>query len=147
MLKEIQNVKNAEFKAYLSDLFDGMDTVSIPYQYGSDTTVTVTVPINNNKPISISSRFIKPTVEEVRAYCDENGYTVNPESFVDHYESNGWMIGGKSHMKDWKSAVRNWQRREKDKPTAVTKKQENKFSKGMMTHNYDPSIYEDAFIN
>ena len=52
--KEIQNIKNDGFKAYLWDLFNGIDTVSIPYQYGSDTTDTVTVintdkDINNNK--------------------------------------------------------------------------------------------------
>ena len=41
--KEIENVKNADFKAFLTDLFNGIDTVSIPYQYRTDTTVTVTV--------------------------------------------------------------------------------------------------------
>ena len=40
--KEIENVKNADFKAFLTDLFNGIDTVSIPYQYRTDTTVTVT---------------------------------------------------------------------------------------------------------
>ena len=41
--KEIDSVKNVDFKAFLTDLFNGIDTVSIPYQYGIDTTVTVTV--------------------------------------------------------------------------------------------------------
>lgn len=56
-----------------------------------------------------SSRFKKPTVEETRAYCIERGNTVDPQQFFDYYEANGWMVG-KSHMKDWKSAVRNWER-------------------------------------
>ena len=56
-----------------------------------------------------SSRFKKPTVEEIRAYCIERGNTVDPQQFFDYYEANGWMVG-KSHMKDWKSAVRNWER-------------------------------------
>ena len=53
------------------------------------------------------TRFISPTVDEVRVYCQENGYNVIPERFVDHYESNGWMVG-KNKMRDWKATVRNW---------------------------------------
>lgn len=51
--KEIQNVKNTDFKAFLEDLFNGIDTVSIPYKYGSDTTVTVTdtVTVSNTNNI------------------------------------------------------------------------------------------------
>ena len=57
-------------------------------------------------------RFSPPTVENVRAYCSENGYSVDPERFVDFYKCNGWMVG-KNHMKDWKAAVRSWERKEK----------------------------------
>ena len=53
--------------------------------------------------------FTKPTVEEVRAYCQQIGKMIDCERFVDYYESKGWMIG-KNHMKDWKAAVRNWTR-------------------------------------
>lgn len=57
-------------------------------------------------------RFSPPSVDDVRAYCAENGYSVDPERFVDFYKSNGWMVG-KNHMKDWKAAVRSWERKEK----------------------------------
>ena len=56
-------------------------------------------------------RFSPPTVDEVKAYCLEHGYTVDADRFVDYYESNGWMIG-KNKMKDWKAAVRSWSRKE-----------------------------------
>ena len=52
-------------------------------------------------------RFKAPTVEEVRAYILEKGYSVDAESFVDYYTSKGWVVG-KSPMKDWKAAVRTW---------------------------------------
>ena len=58
-------------------------------------------------------RFVKPTLEEVRDYCTEKHYNVNPEHFIDYYESNGWKVGRNS-MKDWKAAVRNWARRDKE---------------------------------
>lgn len=48
LYKEIENVKNSIFRAFLTDIFNGKDTVSIPYQYGSDTTVTVTDTITDN---------------------------------------------------------------------------------------------------
>ena len=54
-------------------------------------------------------RFSPPSVEEVRAYCEERKNNVDPESFVNFYESKGWMVG-KNKMKDWKAAVRTWER-------------------------------------
>ena len=54
-------------------------------------------------------RFVKPGVEEVRAYCLERGNCVDAQKFVDYYESNGWRVG-RNPMKDWKAAVRTWER-------------------------------------
>ncbi len=53
--------------------------------------------------------FVKPTVDDVSGYCQERGNSVDPQAFVDHYESNGWKVGRNS-MKDWKAAVRKWER-------------------------------------
>ena len=53
-------------------------------------------------------RFAPPSLEDVRAYCIERGNNVNPKRFIDHYESNGWMVG-RSKMKDWRAAVRTWE--------------------------------------
>ena len=57
-------------------------------------------------------RFVPPDVEEVRDYCHERGNRIDPAAFVDYYTANGWMAG-KTRMKDWRAAVRNWERREK----------------------------------
>ncbi len=67
------------------------------------------------------TRFIPPTVDEVRTYCQENGYQIDPEYFVDYYTANNWMAG-KNKMKDWKATVRNWNRREMEKHPTVDKK-------------------------
>ena len=56
-------------------------------------------------------RFRKPTVADVTAFVQEHHLNVDAETFIDHYQSNGWRVGGKSPMKCWKSAVRNWHRR------------------------------------
>ena len=55
------------------------------------------------------TRFQRPTVAEVSEYCDERHNNVDPQHFVDYYDSNGWHVG-KNPMKDWKAAVRTWER-------------------------------------
>lgn len=61
----------------------------------------------NNKA---SHRFTPPTLEEVTSYCKERNNTIDPEQFVDHYTSNGWMRGN-TKIKDWKACVRTWEKR------------------------------------
>ena len=58
--------------------------------------------------------FIPPTVDDVREYIRDNGYSINPETFVDFYASKGWMVG-KNKMKDWKACVRTWARSDKSR--------------------------------
>lgn len=62
------------------------------------------------------SRFAPPSVDEVRAYCLERNNSVDPEAFVDFYESKGWKVGS-NPMKDWKAAVRTWEKREQAMPS------------------------------
>ena len=59
-------------------------------------------------------RFSPPTIEEIRNYINEKGYSFEAENFFDFYESKGWFVG-KNKMKDWKAAVRNWARGEKER--------------------------------
>ncbi len=67
-------------------------------------------------------RFIPPTVDEVQAYCQERHSSVDPVAFVSFYESKGWMVG-KNQMKNWRSAISSWERRDKssqtDQPPAI----------------------------
>lgn len=56
-----------------------------------------------------AKRFQPPTLEEVKAYCIERKNNVDPERFIDYYTSNGWLVG-KTKMKDWKAAVRTWEK-------------------------------------
>ena len=61
---------------------------------------------------SSSETSIRPSAEEVAAYCQEQGYSVNAKEFVNYYNSNGWMIGN-DPIRDWKAFVRIWERNEK----------------------------------
>jgi hypothetical protein len=66
----------------------------------------------NNTLSRGAKRFVAPSVEEVRAYCEERGNQVDPETFVDWNTSKGWKVGNQP-MKDWKAAVRTWEKRER----------------------------------
>lgn len=121
LIEEINDIKCECFKAYLLSTFQGC---SIPYRYGIDTTVSVSVTVSDNVSdnkesindiniINTTKRktniFTPPTVDEVKAYCIERGNNIDPESFIDFYESKGWMVG-RNKMKDWKAAVRTWEK-------------------------------------
>ena len=62
-----------------------------------------------------SSRFQKPTLEEVSEYCKERQNNIQPQRFIDFYESKGWKVGSQP-MKDWKAAVRTWEQRSQTPP-------------------------------
>ena len=61
------------------------------------------------KPSRARTVFIIPTAEDVRAYCLQRGNSVDAERFVDYYAMKGWMIRG-DKIKDWKAAVRTWEK-------------------------------------
>jgi hypothetical protein len=69
-------------------------------------------------------RFAPPTIEEVKIFFSENNMpNADAEKFFNHFESNGWLVGGKAKMKNWKAAARNWISRsaEFNKKTSVAK--------------------------
>ena len=66
-------------------------------------------------------RFEKPTLSQITQYCLERNNNVNAEQFYDYYESNGWKVG-KNSMKNWKAAVRTWEKNNYNK-TAKSNKQ------------------------
>ena len=79
---------------------------------------------NNNsssKNIVTLKRFIPPTVEQIKAYCDERGsYWIDPEHFIDYYEARGWILSNGKKMVDWKAAVRTWEKNERNREKEKT---------------------------
>ena len=73
----------------------------------------------DDSPPPTPSTFTPPTVSEVRDYCWERKNRVDPQRFVDFYTSKGWMVG-KTEMKDWRAAVRTWEKDDKPKGDTVT---------------------------
>ena len=85
-----------------------------------DTTNNINNITNNN--LKERGKFAPPSPEEVRAYCQERNNKVDPEAFIDFYTSKGWKVGNQP-MKDWKAAVRTWEKRDnRAAPKAEPKK-------------------------
>lgn len=102
-----------------------LDTDCTQSGYKTDTQVSIgkdsielgkdNIEIESGQAASVTARkrFVKPSIEEITAYCTETGIAIDVQHFFDFYESKGWKVGN-SPMKDWKASVRNWCRREKD---------------------------------
>lgn len=75
-------------------------------------------------------RFTPPTLDEISDYCKERGNNVDAQRWLDYYTSNGWMVG-KNHMKDWKAAVRTWERNDNAKSS-------------QSSYHYDPGPTEGS---
>lgn len=72
--------------------------------------------INNNKERGV---FTPPSLTEVSDYCLERKNQIDPESFLDFYSSKGWMVG-KNKMKDWRAAIRTWEKRDAKENRTLT---------------------------
>lgn len=75
----------------------------------------------DNKKDNRRNIFVPPTIDDVRDYCMERNNNVDPEKFISYYESNGWMVG-RNKMKDWKAAIRTWERNNYKQPTRMQQK-------------------------
>ena len=64
---------------------------------------------NNNKSKKKNTKFIPPTLDLIQQYfIEKNKPGIEAEKFFNYFESNGWKIGGRSPMKNWKAAANNW---------------------------------------
>lgn len=74
--------------------------------------------IERKRNLGSKTRFKKPTIDEIKEYIHEKGYTFSAERFFNYYESNGWMVG-RNHMKSWKAACVNWETRQHSRRNTV----------------------------
>lgn len=75
----------------------------------------------------MNKRFSPPSIEDVSAYCKERNNGVDPQRFIDYYTANGWKVG-KNSMKDWKAAVRTWERNGYDIKSSAQARQKKYFT-------------------
>lgn len=105
--------------------------------------------IDKEREIIKEHRFQKPSLDEVREYCDQRNSPIDPEEFYNWYEANGWKVG-KNPMKNWHSAIVTWEKkREKEVPQ---RKREPFHKESVFEHNlkvmdkmYGTNLHEQTY--
>lgn len=90
-------------------------------------------------------RFITPTLEEVKAYCNERGDRIEAERFYDYYSARGWFIEKGVKMVDWKACVRAWERYPEKKPPG--RKEKDVGQHDYMLHGYSEEKLKSAVVD
>lgn len=160
-IRSLQSLADKGFisksKAVVNDEFRTIYTATrvskCDSQYQNDTLGGIKMTPNNKYDNKNKDRDIKgftpPTIEEVRAYCQSRQNGIDPEAFIAHYNSNGWMIG-KTKMRDWKSAVITWEKkRERDssRATCQPRQKESVFEHNLkvMDEMFGTDLHEQAY--
>ena len=98
-------------EANLLNILSCEETEGLVVNKLNDLSETNLTTINKNKEIKITNKlFKKPSVNDVELYCIERDNKIDAISFVNFYESKGWMVG-KNKMKDWRACIRTWEMR------------------------------------
>ncbi len=85
------------------------------------------------------TRFVSPPLEHIQIYFQEKNHSkTEAERFFNYYESNGWLVGGKTKMKDWKAAARNWMLNIQKFETKSTIPERNALSLSKRSQNNKP---------
>ena len=117
-------IKSNSFRDYIEKVLESK-TVGTPSQDGGETSVYITVPSTDTVSISDkgskNKKFVPPTLEEIKAYCEERKNNIDPEYFIDYYASQHWIKANGRPVADWKACVRQWESIEKPKKETVEK--------------------------
>ena len=127
-IKENNRIRQARYRAKKKLMLQSnvTDNVNNNTDVTSNVTQSNAVEEEEEKEIEIDidkdkkppKRFTAPSLEDVKEYCSERKNNVDAERFIDYYTANGWKVG-KNPMKDWKAAVRSWERNVFGKPKAA----------------------------
>jgi len=77
------------------------------------------------------THFNKPSLQEISDYCNERMNNVDPNKFLNFYDSKGWMVG-KNKMKDWKACVRTWESKNENTGNSYSKPSKTESIKRML---------------
>lgn len=108
---DFEEIENNSKQIKQKNQLNGIDLIETKKQEAEAETEEETKDLKKDNLTVIQKKqtFQKPTFEEVEAYCRERNNGVDVARWFDYYTSNGWKVG-KNAMKDWRAAVRTWER-------------------------------------
>lgn len=126
--KRLQRAKSHNSIQYLeSGTMSGQCPIEIEKEKELEIEKEKEIEVNSESDKPKRTRFVPPTLEEVKAYCKERNNTVDAEHFINYYTSNGWQVG-RNKMKDWKAAIRTWEKNGYSKPKEEPKEDTSKWA-------------------
>lgn len=108
--------------------------------------ITNTRLLNKKEENKEERRFRKPTFQEVYLYCLERKNNIDPEEFINFYESKGWKVGN-TPMKDWRAAIRTWESKRKNEPPTPNCRRPLPPSTGQLSDHYRKLMEELNLTN
>lgn len=112
----------------------------------ADKTKCPAININNNKDNNIininreKTRFVKPTLEEIKNYIEEKNLNVNANDFYQYFEEGNWIDSKGNKVKNWKQKLLTWNKYKSNnaRNTNQTKQSfDNNIDKSMLDSLYD----------
>ena len=106
-----ENSKNEKNSIFTNSIFDEVQELDLKIEKEKEKKLREKKKNIGEAPLSCraESRPSKPTLEETQIYFLEKNFTeIEAQRFFNYFESNGWLVGGRTKMKDWKAAARNW---------------------------------------
>lgn len=75
----------------------------------SSQVVTVLSKSKKEKDSDQKEKGVPPQRLQVEEFfISQKSTLIEANRFINHYTANGWLVGGKSPMKDWKASAKNW---------------------------------------
>jgi hypothetical protein len=109
---ERHNGKSAKDRALAANRMETLRQKTLRNSYARSATSASPEKRREDKRERERTHFTKPTIEDVKAYFQEQKLKSDPEQFFDYYEAAGWKKSGRV-ITHWKPAARNWERHEK----------------------------------
>ncbi len=103
-------------------------------QYNINNKINKNKEIDNNKLLSTKKRFVPPTLEEVKSYCEEKNFDIDYKAFYDYYNVSNWKDSEGKQVKNWKQKMITW---------ATRRKNNNSTSKQIIPDWFGKEIKED----
>ena len=113
-LKNEQDIEQVDEQVYIDNNKTYTNTINKDIDTKSENSNSVLVEIQEEekscaKKEEANNNGITPSIEMTLEYfAFKESSETEANKFFNYYSSIGWLVGGKTKMKDWKASARNW---------------------------------------
>jgi hypothetical protein len=108
--------------------------------FKTDSSVSADTP--TAPPQKPKKKFVPPTLEEVTAYVAEKNLDVDPQKFLDYYETGDWHDGKGNKVKNWKQKCLTWDKHDNGRQVTTQPQQVSTQPKDVVDTDVDWSKFD-----